>query len=73
MFSIYMKTLGEAIFRRRKLNLGSSLYVFFWSLGSPCRDVNECPLPHGDLHTRLRDKRVKREIKEAVYIAVSRT
>ena len=29
VFSIYMKTLAEAIFRRGKLNLGWSLYVFF--------------------------------------------
>ena len=29
MFSMYMKTLAEAIFRRGKMNFGWSLYVFF--------------------------------------------
>ena len=43
VFSIYMKTSAEAIFRRGKLNLGWSLYVFFWSLGSPFRGLTVKP------------------------------
>ena len=39
MFSIYMKTSAEAIFRRGNLNLGWSLYGCFWSLGSPFRGL----------------------------------
>ena len=39
VFSICMKTSAEAIFRRGKLNLGWSLYGFFWSLGSPFRGL----------------------------------